>query len=146
MKIFKKIYLITSISVIQIMFSQTVFDIVINRNHKYDVYSNKSLYLVLDKTDSTYIFLSLPPLNGGDVKQDAISEGKYQITKRCLTFISINKKNYKFSLFDNLTGLQFKIKKEKLVPKSDKYLYYPYVEELYKSDLKDIEYPLNYIN
>ncbi|KQT24195.1 hypothetical protein ASG22_09270 [Chryseobacterium sp. Leaf405] len=142
----KKIILIGILLICQILFSQTIFDIEINKNHKYDVYSNKSLYLVLDKTDSTYIFLSLPPLDGGDVKQDAISEGKYQITKQYLTFISINKRNYNFSMFDNLTSLQFKIKKEKLIPKSDKSQYYPYVEELYKADLKDIEYPLNYTN
>lgn len=99
MKIFKKIYLIINILLTQIVFSQTIFDIEINRNHKYDVYSNKSLYLILDKTDSTYTFLSLPPLDGGDIKQDAISEGKYQITKRCLTFISVNKKNYNFLVY-----------------------------------------------
>jgi hypothetical protein len=93
MKIFKKIYLIINILLTQIVFSQTIFDI------EYDVYSNKSLYLILDKTDSTYTFLSLPPLDGGDIKQDAISEGKYQITKRCLTFISVNKKNYNFLVY-----------------------------------------------
>lgn len=146
MKKLKKIILIANILFIQVLFSQTVFDVTIKKKHEYDVYSNKELYLILDKTDSTYTFLSLPPLNGGDVKDDAISEGKYHIKKRCLTLTSINQGKYNLGLFDDLTGLKFKIRKEKLVPKSDKNKYYRYVEELSKSELKLIEYPLNYID
>lgn len=129
----KKILLLGIVLISQLLFSQVIIKVKINKNHKYKIYSNESLRLVLDKTDSSFTFVSLPPLDGGDLKVYTVSEGKYTIYNNILTLFSQNKNNFDSNLFDNITGLQFIIKGKKIVPKSDGY--YPFAEELNKSKL-----------
>ncbi|KQT24193.1 hypothetical protein ASG22_09260 [Chryseobacterium sp. Leaf405] len=129
----KKIVSIGIVLISQILFSQIVIKVKINKNHTNEVYSNESLRLILDKTDSTFTFISLPPLDGGDLKIYTVSEGKYTIYNNILTLFSQNKNNFDVSLFDDITGLKFIIKRKKIVPKSD--MYYPFSKELIKSKL-----------
>lgn len=129
----KKILLLGIVLISQLLFSQVIIKVKINKDHKYKIYSNESLRLVLDKTDSSFTFVSLPPLDGGDLKVYTVSEGKYTIYNNILTLFSQNKNNFESNLFDNITGLQFIIKGKKIVPKSDGY--YPFAEELNKSKL-----------
>ncbi|MCX8534110.1 hypothetical protein [Chryseobacterium luquanense] len=129
----KKILLLGIVLISQLLFSQVIIKVKINKDHKYKIYSNESLRLVLDKTDSSFTFVSLPPLDGGDLKVYTVSEGKYTIYNNILILFSQNKNNFESNLFDNITGLQFIIKGKKIVPKSDGY--YPFAEELNKSKL-----------
>lgn len=129
----KKIFFIGVLLLSQILFSQIVLKVKINKNHKYKVYSNESLRLILDKTDSTFTFVSLPPIDGGDIKVYTVSEGAYKIDNDIITLYSQNKNNFDSNLFNDITGLQFIIKRQKFIPKSDRY--YPFSEELLKSKL-----------
>ena len=129
----KKILLLGIVLISKLLFSQVIIKVKINKDHKYKIYSNESLRLVLDKTDSSFTFVSLPPLDGGDLKVYTVSEGKYTIYNNILTLFSQNKNNFDSNLFDNITGLQFIIKGKKIVPKSEGY--YPFAEELNKSKL-----------
>ena len=129
----KKIILIGIVLMSRMVFSQIVIKVKLDKDHKYKIYSNESLRLILDKTDSTFTFVSFPPRDGGDLKVYTVSEGKYTINNNILTLFSQNKNNFDPNLFDNITGLQFNIKRKKIVPKSDGY--YPFAEELNKSKL-----------
>lgn len=122
-----------SLLICQTLFSQTIIKVKTNKDHKYEIYSNESLRLILDKTDSTFTFVSLPPLDGGDLKVYTVSEGRYMIYNNTLTLFSLDKNNFDSNLFDDITGLQFVIKRKKIVPKLD--TYYPFSQELTKSKL-----------
>lgn len=137
MKFHTKILLLAKICILQLVFSQTVLKFNINKKHQYDFYSNEYLYLVLDRTDSTYQIISLPPLEGGDVKQDTFSKGKYIIKKCSIIFTAENIDDHNPNFFKDISGLKFKIYKKYLVPKSDKNKYFPYAEKLQLSNLKE---------
>lgn len=110
----KKIILIGIVLISQMVFSQIVIKVKLNKYHKYKIYSNESLRLTLDRTDSTFTFASFPPRDGGDLKIYTVSEGKYTIYNNTLTLFSQNKNNFDSNLFNNITGLQFNIKRKKL--------------------------------
>lgn len=100
------------------IFSQTIFKFEIKSGHNYNIYSDESLQLIIDKSDSTYAFTYLPNENG-DLVTKIISEGKYVIDKKTITLFSENKEKYIPEMFGELTGLQFKIKSKKIIPISN---------------------------
>lgn len=113
MKNIKKIILILNILLTQLLFSQTVFKFNILKTHSYDIYSDKNLQLILDKTDSTFFFTYLPPRTG-DLKE--FSEGSFNISNKELILNSKLTSNYNPKLFTILSSLKFKVRRKKIIP------------------------------
>lgn len=125
----------------QSVFSQTIFKIDIKKAHKYEVFSNDFLQLVLDKTNLTYMYTYIEPRTG-DTATELFSEGTFSLCKGTLILqTSVCKKNC--SIFKNLTGLRFVLRRKKISPLpnqeniSDEYYYFS--QELKRSDFQHNE-------
>lgn len=110
----KNFILIINIFFTQLLFSQIRYNVNIFKSHKYDVYSDDALQLILDKTNSSFFYTYLPPRTG-DVGIKSYSEGSFTICGNILKLKSyqINKR---FPNFVDISSIKFKIRKKRIEP------------------------------